>query len=128
MIGFIDSNITMEKLLKLIHKYEDTRTPRAHDSIRKNYLLTKDKKHIYIFGQWYEYCETWIISKRYGFIKRLYENNMIERISYTMNGRTLYDRASSRRYGNHSIDPLRQIIFVLADLDDPISFLVSTLK
>jgi hypothetical protein len=114
----------MEKLLNLLNEYMFV------DTSVCEHLYNKDVETIYVRTT----LETWeiddervrderIISKKYGFIKRLVDNDKIDVESYCRI--TSVERKWEKDVYRDEVDSL---IMLLAIQDEPIEFLISVLK
>jgi len=104
----------MEKLIELLKKYDKEK------GLHTNWKITQNNR-IQIYGKWV--CsESYLVSKSYGFIKWLVENEKIdyEKVkSWEWNG---------SRWHFETVQPEYYIIMLLSIQDNPIEFLVSILK
>ena len=104
----------MEKLIELLKKYDKEKGLHTYWKITQNNIIQ-------IYGKWV--CsESYLVSKSYGFIKWLVENEKIdyEKVkSWEWNG---------SRWHFETVQPEYYIIMLLSIQDNPIEFLVSILK
>lgn len=121
----------MEKLIELLNEYEVEKKP---SRLQRNYYLW----FVHNFWKWIMYIdEEWedvddyrtdyeIISKEYGFIKWLVDNDKINFIK-------LIQKQWNWEIDNIELNPIKELeyyklLMLLAIQDEPIEFLISVLK
>ena len=125
----------MEKLIELLNKYL---FEKGEKLVIKNYynndwleelgwefrwVHLKDKKYSVDFIRWEQ-----VISKRYGFIKWLVENNKIERLTFCESWLGWKYTDFELSYDTPREDYINMLLMELAIQDEPIEFLISILK
>ena len=113
----------MEKLIELLNEYENEET---EANIRYwNYY----QNWFHLLEYWETYSEMLIISKKYEFIKRLVENDKIERERF-WNSETKSSKYSDFElsYDNSREDYTNILLMELAIQDEPIQFLIEMLR
>lgn len=126
----------MEKLIELLNKYsKENKWPATFEEYFDSHFFWEKQEH------WFKWSvdESVILAKKYGFIKRLVENNKINfnKINYPLRYNSYYpdrfwivstsvnDYEEYLRVGYNEYETLQMLLSIQ---DSPIEFLVSILK
>ena len=112
----------MEKLIKLLNEYERSKWTNLEIT---NWKCVYWNLSYFWYGNWYS--EFLCISKRYGFIQRLVDNDKID----TTNKFTIMTNVENKEnwlWYSHTFEWYEALIMLLSIQDNPIEFLISVLK
>ena len=118
---YLNIIIPMEKLIELLKKYDKEKW------LHTNWKITQNNK-IQIYGKWI--CsESYLISKKYWFIKWLVENEKIDLVKFSDKLSNSYWTMEDRyRYLNSDFWLCNTLLMLLSISDTPIKDLISYLK
>ena len=115
----------MEKLIELLNEYEELTDA---EECEKRYIDEYDR-----ISEWWrraQWTNTWICSKKFGFIKWLVDNDKIDRVEVwsTWMTKPTYWYTTEPYTTCKSIKLENTILMVLAIQDEPLTFLISILR